>query len=104
MAQMSVIAQPGSVPVTGLPVEDRIAGEEGTERYSSVQARQRRWYPMAARLVRPQQGKMIAGVCAGLSERFGVSVTLIRILFVVFALVGAAEILYLILWIVVPKE
>ena len=59
---------------------------------------------MAARLVRPQQGKMIAGVCAGLSERFGVSVTLIRILFLIFALVGAAEILYLILWIVVPKE
>ena len=59
---------------------------------------------MAARLVRPQQGKMIAGVCAGLSERFGVSVTLIRILFVVFAITGAAELLYLILWIVVPKE
>ena len=59
---------------------------------------------MAARLVRPQQGKMIAGVCAGLSERFGVSVTLIRILFVVFAITGAAELLYLILWVVVPKE
>jgi phage shock protein PspC (stress-responsive transcriptional regulator) len=59
---------------------------------------------MAARLVRPQQGRMIAGVCAGLSERFGVSVTLIRILFLVFAVVGAAEILYLILWIIVPKE
>ena len=59
---------------------------------------------MAARLVRPQQGKMIAGVCAGLSQRFGIDVTLLRILFVVFALVGAAEIIYIILWIVVPKE
>jgi phage shock protein PspC (stress-responsive transcriptional regulator) len=59
---------------------------------------------MAARLVRPQQGKMIAGVCAALGERFGVSVTLIRILFVVFAITGTAELLYLILWIVVPKE
>ena len=47
---------------------------------------------------------MIAGVCAGLSERFGIDVTLVRILFVVFALVGAGEIVYLILWIVVPKE
>ena len=59
---------------------------------------------MAARLVRPKQGKMIAGVCAALGERFGVSVTLIRILFVVFAITGTAELLYLILWIVVPKE
>jgi len=47
---------------------------------------------------------MIAGVCAGLSKRFGVSVTLIRLLFVVFAITGTAELLYLILWIVVPGE
>jgi phage shock protein PspC (stress-responsive transcriptional regulator) len=47
---------------------------------------------------------MIAGVCAALGERFGVSVTLIRILFVVFAITGTAELLSLILWIVVPKE
>lgn len=59
---------------------------------------------MADRLVRPQQGKMIAGVCAGLSERFGIDVTLLRILFVVFALVGAGEVLYIVLWIVMPKE
>ena len=44
------------------------------------------------------------GCLCRVGERFGVSVTLIRILFLVFALVGAAEILYLILWIVVPKE
>lgn len=56
-----------------------------------------------ARLVRPRQGKIIAGVCAGLAERFDVSVTLIRILFVVFAITGAAELLYLILWVVIPK-
>jgi phage shock protein C len=58
--------------------------------------------PMAT-LVRPRQGKIIAGVCAGLAERFGVSVTLIRILFVVFAVTGAAELIYLILWVVIPK-
>jgi phage shock protein C len=56
-----------------------------------------------ATLVRPRQGKIIAGVCAGLAERFGVSVTLIRILFVVFAITGAAELIYLILWVVIPK-
>jgi phage shock protein C len=59
---------------------------------------------MADRLVRPRQGRMVAGVCAGLSRRFGIDVTLVRILFLIFALVGAGEIVYLILWIVVPKE
>jgi phage shock protein PspC (stress-responsive transcriptional regulator) len=59
-------------------------------------------YPMAA-LVRPRQGKVIAGVCAGLAERFGISVTLIRVLFVIFALTGAGELVYLVLWVIIPK-
>ena len=41
-----------------------------------------------ATLVRPRQGKIIAGVCAGLAMRFGISVTLIRVAFVVFAVTG----------------
>ncbi len=54
-------------------------------------------------LVRPRDGKMIAGVCAGLANRFGVSTTLVRILFVIFGLTGAGELVYLVLWILVPK-
>jgi phage shock protein PspC (stress-responsive transcriptional regulator) len=46
---------------------------------------------------------MIAGVCAGLANRFGVSTSLVRVLFVVFGLVGAGEIAYILLWILVPK-
>jgi phage shock protein C len=56
-----------------------------------------------ATLVRPRQGKIIAGVCAGLAARFGISVTLVRIVFLIFALVGAGEIAYILLWILVPK-
>lgn len=56
-----------------------------------------------ATLVRPQQGKMLAGVCAALANRFGFSVTLVRIAFVIFAIVGLGELVYLILWIVIPK-
>jgi phage shock protein C len=56
-----------------------------------------------AALVRPRQGKVIAGVCAGLAERFGISVTLIRVLFVIFALTGAGELVYLVLWVIIPK-
>jgi phage shock protein C len=51
-----------------------------------------------ATLVRPRQGKIIAGVCAGLAMRFGISVTLIRVAFVVFAVTGVGELVYLILW------
>ena len=58
--------------------------------------------PMAT-LVRPRQGKIIAGVCAGLARRFGISVTLIRVAFVVFAVTGVGELVYLILWVVMPK-
>jgi phage shock protein C len=55
-------------------------------------------------LVRPRQGKLIAGVCAGLADRFGISKGLVRIAFVVFGIVGAGEIAYIILWILMPKE
>ncbi len=57
-----------------------------------------------SRLVRPREGKWIAGVCAALADRFGLSRGLVRILFVVFGLVGAGELAYIILWIIIPKE
>ena len=59
---------------------------------------------MASTLVRPQRGRMIAGVCAALADRFGVSVGMVRLGFVVFGLVGAGEIAYIVLWILVPKQ
>lgn len=57
-----------------------------------------------SQLVRPRNGKMIAGVCAALADRFGISKGLIRIAFVIFGLVGAGEIAYIVLWILIPKE
>lgn len=54
-------------------------------------------------LVRPRTGKIIAGVCAGLADRFGVSRGLVRLGFVVFGIVGAGEIAYIVAWIVMPK-
>lgn len=57
------------------------------------------------RLVRPRQGKMIAGVAAGLARRFGLSAGLVRILFVVSLILPGPQILvYLALWIIMPKE
>jgi hypothetical protein len=42
----------------------------------------RGWY-------RSRRGKMIAGVCAGLAEQFGVSVTALRLALVLLTLLGA---------------
>lgn len=55
-------------------------------------------------LVRPRSGRWIAGVCAALARRFGLPVALVRIFFVIFGLVGIGELVYIALWIIVPKE
>ncbi len=54
-------------------------------------------------LVRPRRGKVLAGVCAGLADRFGLSRFLVRIGFVLFGLFGVGEIAYIALWLVIPK-
>ena len=58
---------------------------------------------MTQTLVRPRDGKVIAGVCAALADRFGLSRTLVRIAFVLFGLFGVGEFVYIILWIIIPR-
>ena len=54
---------------------------------------------------RSRRHKMIAGVCAGLAEEFGISVTIVRLAFVLGTLVsGMGVILYLVLWVVMPYQ
>jgi phage shock protein PspC (stress-responsive transcriptional regulator) len=54
--------------------------------------------------VRPRNGRVIAGVCAAVANRFGWDPTLVRVLTVVASLfAGAAVIVYVVLWIVVPE-
>ncbi|MEU6340431.1 MULTISPECIES: PspC domain-containing protein [unclassified Streptomyces] len=56
-------------------------------------------------LVRPRHGRMIAGVCAGLADRFGTSHTTMRVIFLLSCLLpGPQFLLYLALWIVLPAE
>jgi phage shock protein C len=57
-------------------------------------------------LIRPRQGRILAGVCAGLARRFGMTPTLMRILFVVTLIVipGSQIIVYPVLWILMPSE
>lgn len=56
-------------------------------------------------LIRPRRGKVIAGVCAGIARRYGFSSLQVRIAFVLSMLLPGPQILlYIALWIVVPKE
>jgi phage shock protein C len=56
-------------------------------------------------LVRTRDGKMIAGVCAGIARKYGWDATIVRIVFVLSCLLpGPQFLIYLILWIVIPQE
>ncbi|MET9875985.1 PspC domain-containing protein [Actinacidiphila glaucinigra] len=56
-------------------------------------------------LVRPRHGRMIAGVCAGLADRFGTSATTMRVIFLLSCLLpGPQFLLYLALWLLLPNE
>ncbi|GAA1160671.1 PspC domain-containing protein [Streptomyces hebeiensis] len=58
-----------------------------------------------AALVRPRDGRLIGGVCAGLARRFGMSANTVRLIFVVSCLLpGPQFLLYLALWILLPGE
>lgn len=60
---------------------------------------------MTRRLARPRDDRWIAGVCAGLARRFGVSPGVVRLLFVVSCLLPGPQFLaYLILWALLPNE
>ncbi|WP_179817363.1 PspC domain-containing protein [Allostreptomyces psammosilenae] len=56
-------------------------------------------------LSRPRQGRVIAGVCAGLADRFGISRTTMRVIFVASCLLpGPQVLLYLALWLLMPQR
>jgi len=57
------------------------------------------------KLYRSRKEKIIAGVCGGLAEYFGIDPTWVRLFFVFFFLAfGSALVLYIILWILMPLE
>lgn len=56
-------------------------------------------------LIRPRQGRIVAGVCAGLADYLGLDANLIRLVFAVVTIFGGAGVLaYLVAWLVVPEE
>ncbi len=57
------------------------------------------------KLYRSRTDRMIAGICGGLGEYFGIDPTWVRLIFILcFFLAGVALLIYLILWVIVPLE
>jgi phage shock protein C len=61
--------------------------------------------PQLRLLRRSRRKKFIAGVCGGIAEWIGWNVTLVRILFIIgsFIPILPGFLIYLILWIFIPK-
>ena len=65
----------------------------------------RRTMAQTRRLYRSRTNRKLAGVCGGLARYFNTDATLMRVLFVVLALLGGPGlVIYLVLWLVVPAE
>jgi len=56
-------------------------------------------------LVRKREGRMVAGVCAGLADYLGSDVTLIRVIVAAIAVItgGAGILAYLVAWAIIPE-
>jgi phage shock protein PspC (stress-responsive transcriptional regulator) len=60
--------------------------------------------PLTRTWYRSRRDRMIAGVCAGLAREFGLSVSIVRLVFVLAVLVGwgMGLVVYLALWVIMP--
>jgi phage shock protein C len=57
------------------------------------------------KLYRSKTNRKLAGVCGGLAQYFNIDATVIRVLFVLLAVLGGSSlVLYLAMWIIVPNE
>jgi phage shock protein C len=62
--------------------------------------------PESKKLYRSRNNRMIAGVCSGLAEFFGIDTTVVRLVFAAGALLGFGSfiLVYLVMFVVVPEE
>lgn len=56
--------------------------------------------------MRDRKGRMVAGVCAGVAQYFGLDVTLVRVIMAVVSVItgGAGVLAYLAAWVIIPGE
>ena len=57
------------------------------------------------KLYRSEKNRILGGVCGGIAEYLNVDPTIIRVLWIVLALLwGAGILLYVICWLIIPKK
>jgi phage shock protein PspC (stress-responsive transcriptional regulator) len=61
--------------------------------------------PARRRLTRDTRNAVIGGVCAGIARRYGLSVTGLRVAFVLSCILpGPQFVAYILLWLLMPAE
>ncbi|MEI8132482.1 MAG: PspC domain-containing protein [Leptolinea sp.] len=59
---------------------------------------------MQNRLVRPEGGRVLAGVCSGLAQWLGLDVTIMRVIFILLGIITGMGIpAYIVLWVIIPS-
>lgn len=89
----------------GQPEDFNEAAEEETYARPDTESAPTAEQPIRRRLYRDGDSRILGGVCSGLGAYFNIDVVILRVIFVLlfFLGVGASLLLYIILWIVVPK-
>jgi len=93
------------VEVEGEPLRTGINEAGLTERQGTTMTDIQQTFAQQG-LVRPRDGRVLGGVCAGLGRRFGLDPWPARILFVLLLMVipGSQLLIYPVLWILMPSE
>ena len=57
------------------------------------------------RLERKREGRLLAGVCAGIGDYFGIDANIVRLVFAIACIFGfMGALVYLVAWAVLPEE
>lgn len=79
--------------------------ETGGEAKEEARKEEHVVYTTKKRLTRSKSDRMLFGVCGGLGKYFGIDPTIVRLAFVLLALIdGIGIVIYIILAIIMPKE
>lgn len=82
------------------PLAGRISGDSPLASFRCF-----RQSGLMAELKRPRTGRVIAGVCAAIANRYGWNATVVRLVFILSCLLpGPQFLIYIALWIFVPAE